>query len=148
KAAQALATFDSQVTAASHEQIQQRRSDLQKAEEELKQLEARAGSLTTELEQMVEKERNASLIRLLSTFDDLFTILETDGATLARMRAIDDPIGFHYLMQDLLITPDELWTCIEPNYSASGPTGFDRSENPYLKERQRTIKARLAALRK
>jgi DNA repair exonuclease SbcCD ATPase subunit len=148
KAAQALKEFDSQVTATSHEQIQQRRADLQKAEEELKQLEARAGSLSMELDQAIEKERTVSLIRLISTFDDLFTILETDGHTLARMRNYD-PVAFHYLMQDLLLTPEDLWNCIQQQYSASGPTGFTLSdENPYLKERQRTIKERLARLRK
>lgn len=149
QAASALADFDKQQTAATKERVQVLREALTQTEQELKQLESRQLTLTHTLDQAIAAERTATLTRLLSAYQDLYTILESDGHALARMRN-SDAVEFERLMNDLVITYDHLWDCVMPSYTTGGfgQPDFSDAFRPFLAERQQIIRERLARLKK
>lgn len=140
-AAQALADFDKQTANAGKERIQELRERTQQAEQALVMLEQRQTVLTGEIDQMVTAQRVNALSRLLTAYQDLYTILESDGEALVRMHNRDTH-EFELLIRELTLSRDELWDMICPQH------GYADDFRPLLRDRQQAIRDRLAHLKK
>jgi chromosome segregation ATPase len=140
--AAALATFDKHRTS-DNNRVQELRATIERQTEQLATMQARCAELSEQLTQARMVARKEALLRLYSAYADLYEVMQAVGLEVSQMR-MDEPQKWDALFADLSIDYHQLFDLIAPGFRTSGMDGEDW--RPFLVQRQKLMKERLAAL--
>lgn len=145
-AAGELADFDNREINEPATRIAELRAAIPKAEQDVAEMEHRFQSQHIALREASEARATTALVRVLSAYQDLYTVFESEGIALDRLRS-EKPEEYASLLRDLAIDQQRLFDMIAPACVGGGRSGLITSTTrPVLVQQQKLIRDRIARL--